>query len=46
MVHADGSGRNSPVVVGTPMPEGALEAPNGEKAPVEGNSHAVAIPPS
>ena len=46
MVQADAPGRNSLAMVGTPMPEGVLEAPNGEKAPVERSSYIAAVPPS
>ena len=46
MVHADGPGRSSPVVVGILMLEGAPEAPNGEKAQVERSSYPAAVPPS
>ena len=46
MVQADGPGRSSPAIVGTPMPEGVAEVPTGEKAPVERSSYTAAAPPS
>ena len=46
MVQADAPGRSSPVVVGTLMPEGVPEAPNGEEAPVERSSYTAAVPQS
>ena len=46
MVQADGPGRSSLAMVGTPMPEGVVEVPSGEKAPVERSSYTAAAPPS
>ena len=46
MVQADAPGRSFPVVVGTPMPEGVSEAPNGEEAPIERSIYTAVVPQS
>ena len=46
MVQADGLGRSSLAMVGTPMPEGVAEVPTGEKAPVKRSGYTAAAPPS
>ena len=45
-VKVDAPGPSSPAVVETPMLEGVPDASNGEEAPDEKGSHAVAVPPS